>query len=86
MTITAMIACGVDPPFNNNDKVPCAAGDHCLHLTSCGIVQLENLSTRQVLECKRRIHCALFCGYSVAAFKGGSQQSQIYQNRQYLEH
>lgn len=73
MAITTAVARGVDPPLNNSDAAPCAAGGHCRHPISPGIVQLtgENPSTHKCLECKFPIHCAIFCGYSVAALKGG---------------
>ena len=72
MAITATFARGVDPPFSNNDTAPCAAGDHCRHPTSPGIVPLtgDNYTPHNCFECKGPLHCAMFCGYTVAALKG----------------
>ena len=72
MAITASVPHGVDPPFNNNDTAPCAAGDHCTHPTSAGIVQVkgQNYTPHKCFVCKGHIHCALYCGHSVAALKG----------------
>jgi hypothetical protein len=59
--------------------VPCAAGDHCTHPTSAGIVQLSGLhrSPHKCLECTKPIHCAAFCGKSVNDLKGNFDSSLL---------
>ena len=77
MAITATIARGVDPPLNNIDTAPCAAGDHCTHPASAGIVQLtgQNHTPQECFESHPlcfvlRLYCR--------CIEGSSQRSRIY--------
>ena len=67
-------------------NAPCAAGDHCTHPTSPGIVKLtgENYSPHKCLECNKPIHCAIFCGKSVYELKGNFDSSLLSINGQHI--